>query len=75
MEASKDEVGAKMKEVTLDPCSPKKDKPIVDQLSAIIGIPVPQFAEEEVEGKDYSEQMKTTQATVYPRISEFQSLE
>ncbi|XP_076234028.1 dynein axonemal intermediate chain 2 [Calliopsis andreniformis] len=73
-EISDDDKGRK-KQIIIDPCSPKKAKHIAEEFSAILGIPMPQMVEEKVDGKEYLEQLEAARSRVYPRISEFQSLE
>ncbi|XP_076657429.1 dynein axonemal intermediate chain 2 [Halictus rubicundus] len=62
--------------VSVDPCGPWKGKSISEEFSAMIGVPMPKSIDEEVEeGKAFMKEMKAIQARIYPRISEFHTIE
>ncbi|XP_076621608.1 uncharacterized protein LOC143342012 [Colletes latitarsis] len=70
-----EESGETKKTVTMDPCSPPKGKKTAEEFSAMLGVPVPTSIEEHVEGRAYLQELEAVRSRVYPRISEFHSIE
>lgn len=60
---------------TPEPCAAPKGKSISKQFAAMIGTPMPAPVEEDVEGKPYLAELEAVRRRIYPRISEFHSIE
>ncbi|KAG7210503.1 hypothetical protein KM043_012024 [Ampulex compressa] len=58
-----------------DPCTPRKPMSVMRELEALLSGPMRKPIEDKPGGKPYFEEIGAAQARVYPRISEFHSIE